>query len=239
MSLRTRIAVPFLLLLTAVLAAALGSVSFANRVNAEHAVKRSLESNRRLLALAARGVADDYAFREAVAEHDTNTLVSALENGGTRIGAAMVVLISLNGQVMAPSGSRAAVGAHFPIESLQRDATSPESAPSVMVDNGKIYQLVAVEVKSPLPVAWVVMGFELDQDAADGLRKISGLTVSLLMHSGDRWEDVVTSDPVGALGAPVGTPAPQPGGPAGPERPEAKHTLERSLADARAPFERL
>src|SRR6202166_644945 len=235
MSLRTRIALTFLLLLTAVLAAALGAVSFANRVNAEHAVKRQLESNRRLLTLAARGVADDYAFREAVAERDTNTLVSALENGGTRIGAAMVVLTSLNGQVMAASGSRAAVGAHFPIESLQRDATSPKSAPSVMVDNGKIYQLVAVEVKSPLPVAWIIMGFELDQDAANGLKKISGLTVSLLMHSGDIWEDVVTSDPVRALGAPIRKIAPQPTEPAGLE----KHTLERSLADARAPFERL
>jgi diguanylate cyclase (GGDEF)-like protein len=235
MSLRTRIALTFLLLLTAVLAAALGSVSFANRVNAQHAVKRQLESNRRLLTLAARGVADDYAFREAVAERDTNTLVSALENGGTRIGAAMVVLTSLNGQVMAASGSRAAVGAHFPIESLQRDATSPESAPSVMVDNGKIYQLVAVEVKSPLPVAWIIMGFELDQDAANGLAKISGLTVSLLMHSGDVWEDVVTSDPVRALGAPIRAITPQPTEPAGLER----HTLERSLADARAPFESL
>src|SRR3984893_2218691 len=235
MSLRTRIALTFVLLLTAVLAAALGSVSFANRVNAKHAVNRQLESNRRLLTLAARGVADDYAFREAVAERDTNTLVSALENSGARIGAAMVVLTSLNGQVMAASGSRAAVGAHFPIESLQRDAASPESAPSVMVDNGKIYQLVASEGKSPLPAAWIVMGFELDQDAANGLAKISGLTVSLLTHSGDVWEDVVTSDPVRALGAPIRAIAPQPTGPAGQE----KHTLERSLADARPPFERL
>src|ERR1700687_3122190 len=235
MSLRTRIALTFLLLLTAVLAAALGSVSLANRLNAEHAVKQQLESNRRLLTLAARGVADDYAFREAVAERDTNTLVSALDNGGTRIGAAMVVLTSLDGQVMAASGSRAAVGAHFPIESLRRDATSPESAPSVMVDNGKIYQLVAVEVRSPLPVACIIMGFELDQDAANGLKKISGLTVSLLMHSGDIWEDVVTSDPVRALGAPIRKIAPQPTEPAGLEG----HTLERSLADARAPFEGL
>lgn len=239
MSLRTRIALTFLLLLTAVLAAALGSVSLANRVNAQHAVKWQLESNRRLLTLAAHGVADDYAFREAVAQRDTNTLVSALENGGTRIGAAMVVLTSLGGQIMAASGSRAAVGAHFPIESLQQDATSPESAPSVMVDNGKIYQLVAVEVKSPLPVAWIIMGFELDQDAANGLAKISGLTVSLLLHSGADWEDVVTSDPAGALGAPLHQVAAHPTGPAGLEKPEAKHTLERSLADARAPFERL
>jgi diguanylate cyclase (GGDEF)-like protein len=238
-SLRTRIALTFLLLLTAVLAAALGSVSFANRVNAERAVKRQLESNRRLLTLAARGVADDYAFREAVSERDTDTLVSALENGGTRIGAAMVVLTSLEGKVMAASGSRAAVGAHFPIETLQRDATSPGSAPSVMVDHGKIYQLVAVEVKSPLPVAWIIMGFELDQDAANGLAKISGLEVSLLMHTGDIWENVVTSDPVAALGARISEIAAQPTMLPGLERPESKHNLERSLADARAPFEKL
>jgi diguanylate cyclase (GGDEF)-like protein len=228
-----------LLLLTAVLAAALGSVSFANRVNAVHAVKRQLESNRRLLTLAARGVADDYAFREAVAERDTDTLVSALENGGTRIGAAMVLLTSLNGEVMAASGSSAAVGAGFPIESLQRDAASPESAPSVMVDNGMIYQLVAVEVKSPLPVAWIVMGFELDQDAANGLAKISGLKVSLLMHSGGIWKNLVTSDPVAALGTRIRLIAPPATEPAGQERPDAKHALERSLADARAPFEKL
>jgi diguanylate cyclase (GGDEF)-like protein len=239
MSLRTRIALTFLLLLAAVLAAALGSVSFANRVNAERAVKRQLDSNRRLLTLAARGVADDYAFREAVAERDTDTLVSALENGGTRIGAAMVVLTSLNGQVMAVSGSRAVVGAQFPINSLQRDAASPESAPSVMVDDGKIYQLVAVQVKSPLPVAWIIMGFELDQDVASGLAKISGMEVSLLMHSGETWVDVVTSDPVAALGTRIVRGAAPPTRTRGAENAEEKHTLERSLADARAPFERL
>jgi diguanylate cyclase (GGDEF)-like protein len=108
-----------------------------------------------------------------------------------------------------------------------------------MVDNGKIYQLVAVEVKSPLPVAWIVMGFELDQDAANGLAKISGLEVSLLMHSGAIWKNVVTSDPVAALGAPVRAIAAQPMMAPGLEKPEAKHALERSLADARAPFERL
>src|SRR5260370_11947176 len=113
MSLRTRIALTFLLLLAAVLAAALGSVSFANRVNAEHAVKRQLESNRRLLTLAAHGVADDYAFREAVAERDTNTLASALENGGTRIGPPMVVLTSLNGQLMPAPRPRPAVAPPF------------------------------------------------------------------------------------------------------------------------------
>ena len=78
MALQTRIAVTFLLLLTAVLAAALVAVSAANRGNAEHEVERQLdvgasvfsrllETNRRQLIQAAQAVAADYGFREAVA----------------------------------------------------------------------------------------------------------------------------------------------------------------------------
>ena len=111
MALRTRIAVTFLLLLAAVLAAALGAVSAANRASAQLEVQRQLdvgasvfsrllESNRRQLTQAAQAVAADYGFREAVAARDTDTMVSALENSGQRIGAAMVVLTSLNGEVM-------------------------------------------------------------------------------------------------------------------------------------------
>ena len=110
-ALRTRIAVTFLLLLAAVLAAALGAVSATNRGNAEREVQRQLdvgasvfsrllESNRRQLTQAAQAVASDYGFREAVGSRDTDTLVSVLENSGQRIGAAMVVLTSLNGDVI-------------------------------------------------------------------------------------------------------------------------------------------
>src|SRR5471030_2576862 len=121
MALRTRIAVTFLLLLTAVLAAALGAVSITNRGNAEREVQRQLdvgalvfsrllESNRRQLTQAAQAVAADYGFREAVAARDTGTLASALQNSGARIGAAMVVLTSLTGDVIAASGSHVTAG---------------------------------------------------------------------------------------------------------------------------------
>src|ERR1700721_1125504 len=103
MALRTRIAVTFILLLTAVLAAALGAVSATNQGNAEREVQRQLsvgtsvfsrllESNRRQLTQAAQAVAADYGFREAVATRDTDTLGSGLENSGERIGDAMVLL---------------------------------------------------------------------------------------------------------------------------------------------------
>src|ERR1700730_5752324 len=159
-ALRTRIAVTFLLLLAAVLAAALGAVAAPNRANAEREVQRQLdvgasvfsrllESNRRQLTQAAQAVAADYGFREAVSTRDTDTLVSVLENSGQRIGAAMVVLTSLDGDVIAASGLHVKAGTPFPLSPVQPGRTTNDSATSVMVDNGRIYQLVTVSVRSP------------------------------------------------------------------------------------------
>src|ERR1700730_7320679 len=160
MALRTRIAVTFLLLLTAVLAAALGAVSAANAGNAEREVQRQLavgasifsrllETNRRQLTQAAQAVAADYGFREAVSQRDTDTLVSVLGNSGECIGEAMVVLTSLDGDVIAASGLQVKAGTQFPLSPVQPGRTTNDSATSVMVDNGRIYQLVTVSVRSP------------------------------------------------------------------------------------------
>ena len=248
MALRTRIAVTFLLLLAAVLAAALGAVSATNRGNAEREVQRQLdvgasvfsrllESNRRQLTQAAQAVAADYGFREAVSTRDTNTLVSVLENSGKRIGAAMVVLTSLDGEVIAASGLHIKAGTPFPLSPEQRNNMTADSATSLMVDNGRIYQLVTVSVRSPLPVAWIAMGFELDEKAARELADITGLAVTLSVNSGGRWTDRVSTVPAGTAGqSDIVT-----------RRIEMSRwgnaeviaVLSRSLADARAPFERL
>lgn len=206
MALRTRIALTFLLLLAAVLAAALGAVSAANKKNAGAEVQRQLDvgksvfsnflkNNNRLLTQAATAVAADYGFREAVAARDTDTLASVLENHGTRIGADMVVLTSLEGRVLAASGSRVAIGAMFPIVSLQSVGRFDEQAARVIVESGHVYQLVAVPVKSPQTVAWIAMGFELNAAAALELAKITSLGVTLSTRSGGEWTRVASTVP--------------------------------------------
>jgi diguanylate cyclase (GGDEF)-like protein len=247
-ALRTRIAVTFILLLAAVLAAALGAVSATNHGNAEREVQRQLdvgasvfsrllESNRRQLTQAAQAVAADYGFREAVATRDTDTLVSVLENSGQRIGAAMVVLTSLNGDVIAASGLHVKAGTPFRASPARTSSAAYDSATTLMVDNGRIYQLVTVPVRSPLPVAWIAMAFELDEKAARELADITGLAVTLSVNAGGHWRDVVSTVPAGAARqSDVVT-----------RRIEVSKwgnsevvaILSRSLADARAPFERL
>jgi diguanylate cyclase (GGDEF)-like protein len=247
-ALRTRIAVTFILLLTAVLAAALGAVSAINRGNAGREVQRQLdvgasvfsrllESNRRQLTQAAQAVAADYGFREAVSTRDTDTLVSVLENSGQRIGAAMVVLTSLNGEVIAASGLHINPGTRFPVSPAQTSRMADEGATTVMVANGRIYQLVTVPVRSPLPVAWIATGFELDRKAAKELADITGLAVTLSVNSGGRWTDVVSTVPAGAAGQSDVVSRRIEMSKWG--NAEVVAVLSRSLADARAPFERL
>jgi len=248
LALRTRIAVTFLLLLAAVLAAALGAVLATNRDSAGREVQRQLdvgalvfsrllESNRRQLTQAAQAVSADYGFRQAVAARDTDTLASALENSGERIGAAMVVLTSLGGNVIAASGTNLPAGAPFPIAALQETAGMADSAAGMMVEKGRIYQMVTVAVRSPLPVAWIAMGFEFDNKAARELANITGLAVTLSVGADGRWDNLISTVPDGSLRTTdVIT-----------RRIELSKTgnaevvavLSRSLADARAPFERL
>ncbi len=245
MPLRTRIAITFVLLLAAVLAAAFGAVSAANRGNAEREVQRQLDfgtrvfsrvfdANRRQLTQAAQAAAADYGFREAVAIRDSDTLASALENSGARIGAAMVVLTSLDDRVIAAVGSSAAVGMPFPVaRPVGRVGT--EGTTTVMVERGHVYQLVAVSVRSPVPVAWIVMGFELDGKAARELADITGLGITLSYKTGNTWTTAVTTLPANAASDLVTRRinlSDEPGG-------EVVATLSRSLAEARAPFERL
>jgi len=252
MQLRTRIAVTFLALLATVLAVALTVVSHTNRQNAAHALTEQLQNgdkesravldlNLRLLALAARAMADDAGFREAIADRDTETLVSVLENAGNRIDAPMVVLTALDGKVIAASGSRAEVGRIFADPGLftrRLDADGNIAAnDTVVVEHGRIYQLVAVVINDPLPVAWVVMGFEIGQKTAKELKDITGLDVTLSIKSDARWIDVVSTE----------------AGMQGPHSPEETRriglpdrgaaavvlTLSKSFAAAMLPFERL
>jgi diguanylate cyclase (GGDEF)-like protein len=211
MQLRTRIAVTFLLLLAAVLAVALTVVSHTNRQNAAHALTEQLKSgdkefhavldlNVERLELAARIMAADAGFRAAIADQDTETVISALENTGIRIKAPMVVLTAMDGTVIAASGSRAAIGGRtFADHRLfERHFDSDRNIlpnDTVVVEHGRIYQLVAVVINNPLPVAWVVMGFEIDQTMAKQLKDITGLGVTFAIKSGGGWNDVVSTEP--------------------------------------------
>jgi diguanylate cyclase (GGDEF)-like protein len=256
-SLRARIAVVFVLLMLVVQGAAyvvISSVITSNaRGNAqdqlavaERVFRQVLRSNAEKLTQAASIAASDFGFRQAVATHDERTVASALENHGDRVAADIVMLVDLDGKLIADSNGLAHKGASFPFPKLIRAAERHGDASSIGLIDGRPYQLVTVPVKAPITIAWVAMGFRIDDKLASEMSSLTSVDVSFLDERphGD-WSVLATS-----LHATAQDNARHPPSPGDEEyanrlvmlqasgEPVAA-LLQRSLADALAPFHRL
>lgn len=130
-----------------------------------------------------RVLAADYGFKSAVATRDTTTIASVLENHGARVGADLVVLVDNGGDLVAATRALGdAVGAR-PFEPLHLAAQRSGEGTGVALVRDRLVQLVAVPVRAPLPVAWVMMGFEIDEALARELKELTHLEISFV---GDR-----------------------------------------------------
>jgi diguanylate cyclase (GGDEF)-like protein len=264
--LQTRITVLFVALLALVQVAAFWFVNAANSGNAHAKVEeelnvgqrvfaRLLEQNADKLKLAARVLAADFAFREAIATHDTRTIASVLTNHGARIGADAMLFVDLEGRVVADT-LRPQAGAH-PFEYpalIDAERAGPNASMEVL--DGRAFQLVGVPVLAPLPIGWVVMGFAVDDALARDLRQLTELEVTFALDSHAGWRALAsTLEPAQQLALL----AVMPTRPAGATRIDARISgvdhqalviplvenkrivavLNRSLSGALAAFERL
>src|SRR6187399_3525725 len=190
--LQTRIIVFFVALLALVQVAAFWFVNAANSRNAQTKVAeelnvgqrvfaRLLDQNSEKLKLSARVLAGDFAFREAIATHDTGTIASVLANHGARIGATAMVFVDLKGVVVADTLQQP----RGPTRSFEYPELLGKDAPgaSLEVLDGHAFQLVAVPVLAPLPIGWVVMGFAVDDALAGDLRQLTELEVSFTLEA--------------------------------------------------------
>jgi diguanylate cyclase (GGDEF)-like protein len=149
----------------------------------ERVFHRLIDQNALQLTRSARLMSADFAFREALATGDRETIVSALSNHGGRINAQVMMLIGLNRKVIADTTMPTHVGETFAF-------TQSIGKASVMtLIDGHLHQLVVVPVLAPAPVAWVAMGFRIDDKTTQDLQKLTGLEVSLLSHRNDEgWK---------------------------------------------------
>src|SRR5262245_16086607 len=154
----------------------------------EQVFRRALSQEEMRLAQGARLLAADYAFREAIATGDRNTIVSVLGNHGKRIDADLTLLIGLDGKVIADSVGESA-GSAFPHPELLKSAESNQQASGLMQIGGALYHVGLVPVLAPLPVAWVAIGYRVDDDLANILRGPMRFHVSLFSgQAGGGWK---------------------------------------------------
>lgn len=189
-SLRSRIVAFIAGLLVAVLGGVLLVVNAVNSRNARAGIDQGLvvgervfgqllEQNNRQLAQAADILSRDFAFRQAIAVRDRQTTESVLENHGARIGADLMMLISLDRKVIADSLEPERAGRAFRYGWLADVAENQGRAAGLVVDRGRLYQLALVPVLAPEPIAWAAFGFQVHDRLDRQLQSVTGLNLSI------------------------------------------------------------
>jgi PAS domain S-box-containing protein len=271
-SFQTRIIVSFLALITLVQIGAFIAVNSAITRSARAYARAQLATaanvftqvidarNRRLIE-AARILSEDFAFKQVVALSEGATLLSAMNNHRKRIGSDLMMVVSLDNRLIAdtahpePAGVDYAARVGFPqlVATAQR---SGEVATFAVIDD-HLYQLVVVPLRTPAPIAWIGMGFLIDNHLAEELQQTTSSHVSFVRAGpANVWTAFASTLPpsaqralVDALGrpeSPLGH-----GGLLGPSNTDyetlvlklasstptdVRVTLHRSLADAMEPY---
>ncbi len=181
-----------LLLVIAVLllleAATLASVHLAGQTALRRSIGEELRVGARVLSevLANRAtqlqgslrvLALDFPFREAVAAADIPTVTDVLANHGNRIGADALVLVGLDGSVVA--GTLGAANREVPVAPLLAIAREGDDEFATLTLRGRPYQFVVVPVLAPRPIAWLCAGFEIDRTLVAEIADLTAFDVSV------------------------------------------------------------
>ena len=194
-SFRTRILALVLGLVTVTLLATVGAVVIKARQEvrerAAEQLRAGAEIAREVLRFrgaqlngAVRVLAADFGFREAVASADTPTILSAIENHGSRIGAGLVVLMDLDGHVIGQHRSEPVSPTRVPaLRDMLEHRPARSDSPAIRIVAGRPYQLVLAPVRAPETIAWVAMGFVVDDWLAADIARLVGVEVSFVGDS--------------------------------------------------------
>ena len=163
----------------------------------------------RQLGLLSRGVTDDvnvlsldFALRAAIAQHDVATAVSALRNHGNRIGATRMMMIGLDGRVEADTRTGGGQGSIYGYPDLLRRALASNEAKALAVVDGRIYWVVVVSVRAPVPIAYFAAYVPVDAKLLETVRQISSIPRSIALVSVNRsgyWAVIASTPGASAL----------------------------------------
>ncbi len=197
-SFQSRILLFFLAIFFVVLVVTNILVGMANSRNAHEIISndlqtaskiflRLMESRRNGMADAARLLSGDYAFKTVFATDDRGTILSAMKNHQRRINADMMMLVSIDKNLIVSTNSQDRPDTPFKYPELISTAEEGGEAISLLVLGGDTYQAVVVPLLAPTPAAWILLGFKINDETALDFKKLANLEVSFLRqeHSGN------------------------------------------------------
>lgn len=209
-SLKSRISVIFLSLILVIQVLSSIAIKLSIDKNARRSVNQQLEVGERVflnllqhngasLSVGARILAADFGFKAAIASNDHETILSALVNHQSRINADIAIFYSANQNSLVISENLSENEVSEKIAEVIYSAKNNIQKNNFTIFNNQPYQLVAVPVKAPLTIGWVVMGFEINNSLANTLHKLSNLEVTFISQSGaSPWRSTAGTMSIGS-----------------------------------------
>ena len=139
-------------------------------------------------------MAADFGFREAVSSSDAPTILSAASNHSRRIDADLLLVVDTQGKLIA---STADVDREFvaSMDELIDRATMSPGQPHFALQSGRLYQFFAAPVQAPDTIAWLVMGFAINDALARKIGDLVGVDASFVaVEDATAWTVASTLD---------------------------------------------
>lgn len=151
------------------------------------------------LILAGRLLSGDFAFKTAYATGSDRTIGTALQNQRQRIGADLMLLLDLDGNYLSVSGIEPtpalAAGQPFPYPDFLAALSDNGEASGFIRFEDRLYSIIAVPLLTPVPSAWIVLGFAIEGEFLAGLQQEGTTQISLVYaEAGARSIQVTTLD---------------------------------------------
>jgi adenylate cyclase len=151
------------------------------------------------LTLSATLLSGDFAFKQAYADGDRETLFSAVKNlQEHRIGADVMILADAEDysviiDTLHPDRQHGSFGYPGLIEASE-DTGRPTS--SLAAIDGRLYRLIVVPLLAPEPVAWIAVGLLIDDEFAHEIKRLTLTEISFVTRqSQGEWSVVSTTLP--------------------------------------------
>ena len=135
----------------------------------------------------------DYALRQAIAQQDHGTELSALRNHGRRVGATRMMLVGLDGMISADTGAVNSSGDAFAYSDVLANAASAGESTALANIGGNVYWIVVVPVRAPVVIAFIAACIPVDDALLEKLRTLSTVSRSIALattNRAGRWQIV-------------------------------------------------
>ena len=133
-------------------------------------------------------ISRDHAFQVtfASAEQDRATTLSALESLQSRSKADVVLIASLEKELLFDTGQPELHGVAFPFPKLIEKAETLDTAYAFVLLGKELYAMAITPLLAPDPIAWLCPGFRIDDEFAREIKAYSDLEITFLDQSHQR-----------------------------------------------------